>query len=102
MVFAAKVSEVPDWGKKLVQLGQRSVLLVKSKGVMYACENECPHQSAPMQGGLLKEAGFISCPRHGYRFDLTSGACKEHPEYRLKTYTVEVRGDEVYVEVPGA
>jgi len=97
MVFAAKVSEVPDWGKKLVQVEGQAILLVKSKGVLYACESECPHQGAPLQGALLKEAGSISCPRHGYRFDLVSGACKDHPEFALKTYPVEVRGDDIYV-----
>jgi len=99
MVFAAKVSEVPDWGKKLVQVEGQAILLVKSKGVLYACESECPHQGAPMAGALLKEAGSISCPRHGYRFDLVSGKCKEHPECTLRTYPVELRGDDIYVEL---
>ena len=99
MVFAAKVSEVPDWGKKLVQVEGQAILLVKSKGVLYACENECPHQGAPMQGAFLKEAGQISCPRHGYRFDLVSGACQAHPECTLRIYPVEIRGDDIYVEL---
>ena len=99
MEYAAKVSEVPDWGKKLVQVGGKSILLVKSKGVLYACKDECPHQGAQMQGGLLKEAGTISCPRHGYRFDLTTGTCKEHPEYRLRIYPLEIRGDEIYIDM---
>ena len=99
MKFAAKVSEVPDWGKKLVQIEGQSILLVKSKGKLYACEKECPHQGAPMEGALLKEAGTISCPRHGYRFDLASGACKEHPEFVLKVYPVEVRDDDIYVDL---
>lgn len=99
MEFAAKVSEVPDWGKKLVQVEGESILLVKSKGVIYACEKECPHQGAPMEGALLKEAGSISCPRHGYRFDLVSGNCKDHPEFTLKTYPVEIRGDDIYVDL---
>jgi len=99
MVFAAKVSEVPEWGKKLVQVEGREVLLVKTKGVLYACERECPHQGAPMEGAFIKEAGRISCPRHGYRFDLVSGACEGHPEYQLRIYPLEVRGDEIYVDL---
>jgi len=99
MVFAAKVSEVPEFGKKLVQVGDQEILLVKTKGVVYACETECPHQGAPMQGAFLKEAGRISCPRHGYRFDLSSGACQDHPEVALRVYPVELRGEDVYVEL---
>lgn len=99
MVFAAKLSDVPDWGKKVVQAGGEQILLVRTKGTVYACEVECPHQGAPMQGGFLKEAGKISCPRHGYKFDLVTGACADHPECTLKVYRVEVRGDDVYVEI---
>ena len=99
MKFAAKLSEVPDWGKKLVQVEGQAVLLVKSKGKLYACERECPHQGAPLEGALLKEAGTISCPRHGYRFDLATGACQEHPEFNLRVYPVEIRDDDIYVDL---
>jgi nitrite reductase/ring-hydroxylating ferredoxin subunit len=99
MVYAAKVSDVPEFGKKLVQVEGQSILLVKMKGTVYACERECPHQEAPMEGAFLKEAGEISCPRHGYRFDLITGACEAHPEYRLRIYPVEVRGEEIYVDL---
>lgn len=97
MVFAAKVSEIPDWGKKVVTVNGQEILLIKTKGNIYACETECPHQGAPLSGALLKEEGHISCQRHGFRFDLKTGACKEFPEYTLKLYPVEVAGDDVMV-----
>lgn len=99
MTFAAKLSDLPDWGKKVVQVAGREVLLLRMKGVVYACETECPHQYAPLQGAVLKEPGRLSCPRHGYRFDLTTGACEGHPELQLEVYPVEIRGDEIYVEL---
>src|SRR5512140_3798196 len=99
MVFAAKVSEVPDWGKKLVEVEGQQILLVKTKGAVYACEPECPHQYAPLQGAVLKEAGRLSCPRHGYRFDLVTGACEGHPELALRIYPVELRGDDIYLDL---
>jgi nitrite reductase/ring-hydroxylating ferredoxin subunit len=99
MVFAAKLAEVPEWGKKLVQVEGQSILLVKSKGRVYACERECPHQGAPLEGTRLLEAGSLSCPRHGYRFDLLTGACRDHPEFTLRVYPVELRGDDIYLEL---
>jgi nitrite reductase/ring-hydroxylating ferredoxin subunit len=97
MVFAAKVSEIPDWGKKVVTVNGREILLVKAKGSIYACETECPHQGAPLSGALIKDAEHLSCQRHGYRFNLKTGACKEFPEYTLKVYPVDVVGDDVMV-----
>ncbi len=99
MVFAAKVSEVPNWGKKVVSVNGQEVLLVNTKGQIYACEIECPHQNAPLSGALLKDAGFIICQRHGYRFNLSNGECKEFPNYTLKVYPVQVVGDDIMVEI---
>ena len=98
MFFAAKVSEVPDWGKKVVQVAGKDILLVKTKGALFACEPECPHHYAPLLGAVLKDIGRISCPRHGYRFDLVTGECEGRPEYTLKVYPLEVRGEDIYVD----
>ncbi len=97
MIFAAKVSEIPDWGKKVVTVNGQEILLVRIKGSVFACETECPHQGAPLSGALIKDAEHITCQRHGYRFNLETGVCKEFPEYTLKLYPVEVVGDDVMV-----
>ncbi len=99
MVFAAKLSEVPNWGKKVVTLNGQEILLVNTKGQIYACEPTCPHQDAPLSGALLKEAGFLSCQRHGYKFNLASGECKEAPHFTLKVYPVELSGEDIMVEI---
>ena len=99
MQFACKVAEIPNWGKKVVTVGEQQVLLVNVKGALYACENECPHQGSPLNGGIVKDGPILSCPRHGYRFNLQSGACSDYPEYTLKTYAVQVVGEDVMVDV---
>ncbi len=99
MDFAAKVSELPNWGKKVVTVNGQEILLVNARGSIYACANECPHQGAPLAGALVKDAEHISCPRHGFRFNLKTGVCGDFPEYTLKVYPVELRGEEIYVEI---
>jgi len=99
MHFAAKLADVPLWGKKLVTVNDREVLLVNAKGTIYACESECPHQAAPLSGALVKDAEHLTCQRHGYRFNLKTGLCKEFPEFTLKVFPVEVRGTDIYVDV---
>jgi nitrite reductase/ring-hydroxylating ferredoxin subunit len=98
MFFAAKTSEIPNFGKKAVTLNGKALLVVNIKGEYFACDNECPHQGSPMTGGIIKE-GTISCPRHGYRFCLKNGACSDAPAFELKVYPTEVRGDELYVDI---
>jgi nitrite reductase/ring-hydroxylating ferredoxin subunit len=99
MVFAAKLAEVPLWEKKVVTVNGQEILLVNAKGMIYACETECPHQGAPLSGGLLKDAEHIICQRHGYHFNLKTGACNEFPEYILKVYPAKVEGDSIMVEL---
>jgi nitrite reductase/ring-hydroxylating ferredoxin subunit len=98
MVFAAKLSEVPNFGKKLVEVNGQQILLINQKGTIYAVENECPHQGSPLQAGIIKE-DYISCPRHGYRFQLDTGACNAMPEFALKVYPVTIQGEDVLVDI---
>jgi len=98
MQTAAKVSEVPNFGKKVVTVSGREILLINIKGSFFAVENECPHQGSPLGGAVVKD-GHISCPRHGYRFNLVDGKCAEHPEFVLATFPVQVNGDEIQVDL---
>ena len=98
MDIVAKISEVPDFGKKIVSISGREILLVNVKGNIYAVESECPHQGSPMSAAVIKE-GYLSCPRHGYRFSLTDGRCAEHPEFALATFPVKLNGDEILLDL---
>jgi nitrite reductase/ring-hydroxylating ferredoxin subunit len=98
MTFAAKTGEVPNFGKKLVSLAGREILLINIKGVIHACENECPHQGSPLTAAIVKD-GILSCPRHGYRFSLVDGSCAEHPDFTLAVYPVRIDGDDILVDL---
>ncbi len=98
METVAKTSEVPNFGKKVVSVAGREILLVNIKGVVYAVENECPHQGSPMNAAVVKD-GYISCPRHGYRFNLSDGHCDGHPDFVLATFPVQLDGDTILVDL---
>jgi nitrite reductase/ring-hydroxylating ferredoxin subunit len=98
MVFAAKLTEVPNFGKKVVTVNGQELLLINVKGVVFACENECPHQGSPLQSGIVKD-NYLSCPRHGYRFELASGRCLDHPEFALKVFPVQLQADDILVDL---
>lgn len=96
MIPVAKISEVPNFGKKVITVSGKEVLLINIKGSIFAVENDCPHQGSPLTAAIVKD-GYISCPRHGYRFSLTDGSCGDHPEYTLRTYPVELRADDILI-----
>jgi len=98
MTPVAKVSEVPNFGKKVVSVSGREILLVNIKGTIHACENECPHQGSPLNAAVVKEES-ISCPRHGYRFSLSDGSCEDHPDFTLRIFPVRLEGDDILIEL---
>lgn len=98
METVAKISEVPNFGKKVVTVSGKEILLVNVKGAVYAVENECPHQGSPLNAAVVKE-GYIACPRHGYHFSLTDGSCAEHPECVLAVFPVKLAGDDILIDL---
>ena len=57
---------------EVLELEGKSVLLCNSGGSHFAIRNQCTHQNSPLAGGRVRN-GFISCPLHGVRFDLSTG-----------------------------
>ncbi len=98
MFNAGSISDVPNFGKKVVSTDSGEILLVNIKGVIHAVENECPHQGCPMTAAVVKD-GTISCPRHGYRFSLVDGSCSEHPDSVLTLFPVVLEGETILVDV---
>jgi 3-phenylpropionate/trans-cinnamate dioxygenase ferredoxin component len=79
-----------------VTVNNKSVLLTRWQGKIYAVSGRCPHAGGDMSQGQLHR-GRLDCPVHGYRFDVTDGRCLWPPDegYRLKRYTVLVESPEL-------
>jgi nitrite reductase/ring-hydroxylating ferredoxin subunit len=55
-----------------VVLGDREFVVVETAGALRAFPAECPHQLGPLGAGPVED-GVVTCPWHGYRFDLATG-----------------------------
>jgi nitrite reductase (NADH) small subunit len=96
----AAVHEVPvGTGKQLV-VGGRTVALFNVEGAFHAIDDTCPHRGGPLSEGEL--AGTeVTCPWHGARFDVASGAVLGPPaRSAVASYKVQVVGDEIQIDVP--
>ncbi len=80
-----------------VSIGEKRIGLVRRQGSLHAFTAKCPHAGAPLCEGWLDAQGRIVCPDHKYRFDPTNGRNTTGEGYKLFTYPVEVRDDEVWV-----
>jgi nitrite reductase (NADH) small subunit len=61
-------------------------------GTFFAIDNTCPHAGGPLGDGQL-DGHELTCPCHGWSFDVRSGACLTMDEARVGTHEVRRQGD---------
>lgn len=93
----ARVSEVPPGTIKDVQLQGVEVALANVDGKFYAISNSCLHRGGPLGQGVL-EGPVVTCPWHGWQFDVSTGKVAQNGSVGVPCYAIEVRGDEVYID----
>lgn len=87
------VHDVPPGTTRIVAAPWADVLLCNVGGRIYAIEDVCTHDGAPLDQGRL-DGARITCPRHGAVFDVTSGAVIALPAVvPLRTFDVAVDDD---------
>jgi 3-phenylpropionate/trans-cinnamate dioxygenase ferredoxin subunit len=100
-VPVAKTSELPDPGKMLVEVGERLVVLMHAAGHYYALDDICTHDGGPLsEGPLDPQSATITCPRHGAKFDIRTGAALTMPATKATaSHEVKVEGDQIFVRL---
>lgn len=98
-VRVCRVSELPDPGKAVVEVGDRLVGLFHVAGTFWAIDDVCTHDGGPLAEGELE--GFtVRCPRHGAKFDIRTGKALTMPATRATVaHEVKVIDGEVYIRL---
>ncbi len=89
---------VPAGGFRCVEVEGERILLYEVSGVLYATSATCAHQGGPLDLGLF-ENGVVTCPWHGWQFNVRTGESVFDPGRRVATYPVSVEGDDILIEV---
>jgi nitrite reductase/ring-hydroxylating ferredoxin subunit len=78
--------------------GQDEMVLVVRDGLdVHVVEGHCPHQFAPLLGGQV-EACVLTCPVHGWRFDLRTGVSPDSPFLRVRRWPAQVEAGVVWID----
>jgi nitrite reductase/ring-hydroxylating ferredoxin subunit len=78
--------------------GGRIVALFNVDGQFYALDGICPHQGGPLGKGELCGA-IVTCPWHGFQFDVTTGQHQTSKSLVHPTFPVKVESGEIYIEI---
>jgi len=97
-VAAGLLSEIPEGSVRSAIIGGEKVLLSRNGAGVTCFQNACAHLGFPIHDGEV-ENGIITCPHHGFQYDLSSGECLTAPEVQLQSHAVRVIGPRVEVRI---
>jgi nitrite reductase (NADH) small subunit len=90
--------DVPLLEGRTVTLNGRRIAVFRTEDGFHAVGAACPHRAGPLADGLVA-GGCVTCPLHGWRFDLRTGAALgDHPG--IERHEVIERAGELWLRVP--
>jgi len=91
---AARADAVAPGECRSVTVQDAKLLLCRQdSGELFAVADCCSHDGAPLADGTLHGA-HLECPRHGARFDITTGRAVRMPAVApIDTYPVQITDD---------
>lgn len=97
-----RVDDVPLLEGRSVTIGGRRIAVVRLLDGFAAVDAECPHRGGPLADGIVADT-CVTCPLHGWRFDLRSGApAGGGAAIGIAVHEVVERGGELWVRVATA
>ena len=98
-VCVAKEGELPAGSSKEVEVQGRLVALFNVGGKVLALDGVCPHAGGPLGEGTV-EGTVVTCPWHGWQFDLTTGQNVYNSKCVQHCYEVKTEGGEILLSMP--
>lgn len=79
-----------------VVTGELTLALARIEGMVFAVDGICPHAAGPLAEGHLREY-TLTCPVHGWSYDIRTGASSVRPDVNLQTFRVVEEGGAIWL-----
>lgn len=91
-------ADLPPGSAREVVVSNRIVALFNVDGVIHALDGICPHAGGPLGEGRLQGC-ILTCPWHGWQFDVTTGQHCLTPHIRQTLFPVRVENGQIQVSL---
>ncbi|MDA4125505.1 MAG: Rieske 2Fe-2S domain-containing protein [Thaumarchaeota archaeon] len=98
LVRVAEANEIEDGGSKVVQVDGKMLAIFRVKDQFFVLNNACLHRGGPLGEGDL-DGYQITCPWHGWSYDVRTGAFGIIPPLKVKSYPARREGSSIMVEL---
>lgn len=95
-VRVASMDDIKPGSGMVAETHGKALALFNVDGTIYAIDNTCVHRGGPLGEGDL-EGEVVSCPWHGWQFNVKTGGCVNNPAAKIETYQVKVEGRDIKV-----
>jgi len=96
-VTVANINDIKPGESKIVEANDKTIALFNVEGQFHAIDNTCKHAGGPLGEGIC-DGNVVTCPWHGWQYDVVTGICKANPQVKVDKYEVKVEGEEVKVK----
>ena len=96
--FVCNLDELKEKTGKRFIVDEVEIAIFKIDSEVFALSNICPHQQTNLIYDGFIEGEFVTCPAHGWKFNLRTGR-KDSGSNGLQVYPVEVVDDRVFIKV---
>jgi len=97
-VRIAATKDIVQGSIREFQVDGKPIAIANVAGNFHAVNGVCLHRGGPIGQGTL-QGTVVTCPWHGWQFDVLTGKSLQNPSAGLPSFPVEVRGDEIFVEI---
>lgn len=91
-----RVEDLPLGSARAVQAGDAEIAVFHCDDGFHATQAHCLHMGGPLGQGRL-EGCVLTCPWHGWQYDVRTGENEFDHALKLETYEVVVEDGEVKV-----
>ena len=96
--FAVSLDEIEQKQSLMTRVLGKQIAIFRTRQGILACDNRCPHEGYPLSEGDLADTCTLTCNWHNWKFNLKTGE-NLYGGDRLRIYPVEIRGQEVWVDL---
>ena len=97
--LVAQAADCPPGSLCELVAGDRIIALFNVDGTLYALDGVCPHQGGPLGKRDVLDDGIVTCPWHGWQFDVRNGQHQLSKSLRQPRFDVRLDGDSVLVDL---
>jgi len=97
-IRVAKEDEVEEGKGMVVEVGDKCLAVFKVGGAFHVIDNTCLHRGGPLGEGDVEE-DTVTCPWHGWEYNIKTGQCVNNPSSHVRSYSTVVENGEVKIEL---